>query len=407
MKNLATLSLFTARCAVLLLAFWPSVSLAIPQDEFDSLFNQLDDAKFPVRNAAEQKLTEYATMHTLTGAQIRTIQTANVNLEVQKRSSRIFAAFVHTLTSYKDIQKAVQTVLTAPAEVNQVTGVTTRPGRFNFDDAKGRYSNMETHNNFRLLENGYLKINTALLAGNVAAAKDAMQALRADVAALDQNAFSSNFIAPNNGGDRLNRNDILNKIDEGLGRLGQFRLDLINGGAADDSALPVPAPVMNAGLLPLGQSAQLALSVVTSTGSLLVLTTDEDDAPALAPEGYQFVSPVFLLQAGDGLGVSGPVSISLEFGSAALLGIPDSLLSDLRIVRIANDQDFLLPTNFSSPDFLTGQYTPDSLGVSPDQFGEFAIVMPVPEPGAMTVFGVVLMGAVLWLHKPKRTKVLR
>jgi hypothetical protein len=402
MMKLAMTGAPAVRCVVILVALWPSSAQAIPQAEFDTLFTQLDNSDYQLRVAAERTLTGYATTHLLTGQQVRAIQTANVNLEVSRECERIFGKFVESLQSYKDIQNEIKTQQTTPPKVNPVTGLVDSAGRFVFDDAKGSFHNVSTYDNYNLLQDHYIKIDTALRAGNVAVATAELQALRDAVAALPRGAFEFNFITPNGvRGIRYYAPQILAKIDAAQGMLIQFKIDLFNGGALDDSALPQPMPVKNAGVLPLGQSTQIALSAVVTPGSLLFLSTDDDGAPALAPQGYAFVSPVSILQSGDGLEVSGPINIDIEYGSASLLGIPSDVLRDLRIVRIANGQDFLLPTSFATPDFLTGHYTPDSLGIAADQFGEFGVVAPVPEPSTTTVilFGFGLAGGLNWLRK--------
>jgi hypothetical protein len=68
-------------------------------------------------------------------------------------------------------------------------------------------------------------------------------------------------------------------------------------------------------------------------------------------------------------------------------------LPDVQIVRIANGQDFLLPTTFASPDFLTADYFSVANAVGSDQFGEFGLVIAVPEPSTWTM--LVTAGAML------------
>jgi hypothetical protein len=65
-----------------------------------------------------------------------------------------------------------------------------------------------------------------LRVGNVAAATTALQNLRAGIAALPANAFNTSFLAPGNGGARLNQNAVLGKIGGALNQMKTFTLDL-------------------------------------------------------------------------------------------------------------------------------------------------------------------------------------
>ncbi|HEX9170495.1 MAG TPA: PEP-CTERM sorting domain-containing protein, partial [Roseiarcus sp.] len=98
----------------------------------------------------------------------------------------------------------------------------------------------------------------------------------------------------------------------------------------------------------------------------------------------------------------GEIGISIEYGSAALLGIPSSELPDVQIVRIANGQDSLLPTTFTSPDFLTADYVPFANAVGSDQFGEFGLVIAVPEASTWSM--LLAAGAMLVVARGLRRR---
>jgi hypothetical protein len=273
-------------------------------------------------------------------------------------------------------------------------GSINQPGRYTFDEASGSYKSPQSITNRNLLETGWAMVNEALRVGNVTAATTALQNLRAAIAALPADAFNTSFLAPDNGGPRLNQNAVLGKIDDALNEMKAFMLDLQFFGAQNERALPPPVGIAVAGVIPLGQSLSLSLASVPAPGSLLVTSFDTaSGAPALPPPDYAFLGPIFDLEAEEGLTVSGEIGISIEYGSAALLGIPSSELPDVQIVRIANGQDFLLPTTFTSPDFLTADYFSVANAVGSDQLGEFGLVIAVPEPSTWTM--LVTAGAML------------
>jgi hypothetical protein len=302
----------------------PAPALALTQQEFNALLTGLGSAMFGTRESAEETLTGLATQHLLTADQIKSIQNlvVSTDLEVQQRAGRIFAAFVQTLPSYQAIMSLVGAQQTRAPTFN-FDGSINQPGRYTFDEASGSYKSPQSITNRNLLETGWAMVNEALRVGNVAAATTALQNLRAAIAALPADAFNTSFLAPDNGGPRLNQNAVLGKIDDALNEMKAFMLDLQFFGAQNEPALPPPVGIAVAGVIPLGQSLSLSLASVPAPGSLLVTSSDTaSGAPALPPPDYAFLGPIFDLEAEEGLTVSGEIGISIEYGSAVLPAFP-------------------------------------------------------------------------------------
>ena len=111
----------------------------ISADDFNQLFQQLNSNLFSQREAAQKRLTDLATNAQLTGAQLQAIQGAigGRDLEVSRRATEIFGAFVESLPSYQNLVKAAQVQLTRPVLFNPtiVDDNTTQIGKFRFGDA--------------------------------------------------------------------------------------------------------------------------------------------------------------------------------------------------------------------------------------------------------------------------------
>jgi hypothetical protein len=275
---------------LLVLAALAGPALALTQQEFNALLTGLDSNVFATRQMAEETLTGLATQHSLTAGQIASVQnlTVNGNLEERLRAGRIFGAFVQTLPSYQAITSQVGTQLTRGATFN-FDGSVNQSGRYTFDEATGSFRTNESITNYNLLVSGWVKADEALRVGNVAAATTALQNLRAAIAALPANTFNTSFLAPDNGGPRLNQNAVLGKIDDALNEMKAFTLDLQFFGAQNEPALPPPVGTAVAGVIPLGQSLSLSLAAVPAPGNLLVTSFDDtSDAPALAPRAMRF-----------------------------------------------------------------------------------------------------------------------
>lgn len=362
------------------------------------LIAQLGSANFSQREAAQKQLTDLATGHRLLG-QVQLIQDAisSPDREISRRATQIFGAFVQTLPSYQDILNAAGVQLTRPVMFNPFTGETTQDGLFRFDAAKGsfrspRFASYDTYN---ALAAEWAPVQQALLVGNVANAKTALQNFKNVVNNLtNANVLFLDLRDRNN--QLLDKADLLNNIDQAIQELTAFRFDLLFGGAKDDPALPFQIPVQNAGAFPLGQSISLTLTTApASPGSLLLFGWNPQSAPSTPPPGFEYVDDdIFTLEAQDGLIAAGTIGISIEYGSLQLLGNPVEDPSALEIVRIANGQDYLLPTQLTDSDFVSAFYAPDASAPGSDQFGEFAIVEPVPEPAS---FSVLLTAITLFL----------
>ncbi|MBL8481524.1 MAG: hypothetical protein JNJ60_04975 [Rhodocyclaceae bacterium] len=346
---------------------------------FDSLLAQLADNEFSTREAAQRELTERATGAQLSGAQIQRVQAAmsSADLEVSRRATEIFGAFVQSLPSFRAMREAAGVTLTRAVSVDE-NGDTTETGRFRIDSGNGEFDGppATSHDNFVALQQAWTRVQQALLAGNAAQAGQALDAYKAVVDGFTPNDVT--FLQIGNETDELlqGKDDLLAHVRDARDLLTAFRMDLANGGAADDSALPLPRPVLGAGVLPMGTSLQLSLSAVTLPGSLQLFGFLVEHAPALAPAGYQFVGHVFYLEAQDGLEVAGPIAIDMEFGAVQLIGRPAGNAEALQILRIAGGQAYFLDSTLHDPYHLTAVY--DAAPTGADSFGLFGIVEAVP-----------------------------
>lgn len=370
-------------------------------DTFDTLFRQLDSNAFAERESAQQRLTELATGAQLTGAQIQTLQQSisSPNLEVSRRATEIFAAFVRSLPSYRMLLDTAQVQLTRPVLTDPASGDTTQDGQFRFDAANGSFRGprFTSYDTFATLEQAWLPVQQALLVGNIGKARQELRNFRAAV----ENLTDFGIIVldlKDNAGQALGKADMLDKIDAAVRGLRAFQLDLHNGGARDDSALPVPTPIRTAGLVPLGASLQLTVEQVIVPGSLLLFGPDPDSARALAPPGFEFVGHLFDMQALDGLLAGGLLGIDIQFGDLQLIGNPVRDPHALQIVRITGGQAFFLPTALTGFDRVAAHYMAATAAGS-DQFGQFAIVQRIPEPAPLHLLPA---GAALLWRKVRR-----
>ena len=381
---------------LLVLASIIVLPLGIPTDDFNQLFQQLNSNQFSQREVAQKRLTDLATTAQLTGSQLQTIQDAigGGNLEVSRRATEIFGAFVESLPSYQSIVKAAQVQLTRPVLFNPaiIDDNTTQIGKFRFGDAAGSFFSPGTtsHSAFTSLSDSWLAVQEALVVGNIAEARRALRNFRTTTNMLTDVEIV-NLDIEDASGRALRRNDLLGRIDAAIQELTSFQVDLLNGGARDDSSLPVPMPIRNAGLVPLGQSLALNLGLIASPGNLALFGPDSQSARSLAPPGFEFVGHIFDLQAQDGLLVGGSIGIAIEFGDVQLVGNPVRDPRGLQIVRIANGQDFFLPTTLIDTDHVSAGYMVDPSGLAGDQFGEFSLVQVVPAPATLVLTGAGLL----------------
>ena len=113
------------------------------------------------------------------------------------------------------------------------------------------------------------------------------------------------------------------------------------------------------------------------------------------PAGTEFIGDIFDLSKNSKLEITGgSVDVSFEYGNPDLLGLPTADAARFELVRFANGryQPFLSTFNDTSDFVLSGVYDPPSPGSGLDPFGEFAIVMSIPEPGALMLLAVGLAG---------------
>jgi hypothetical protein len=368
----------------------------ISADDFNQLFHQLNSNLFSQREAAQKRLTDLATNAQLTGAQLQAIQGAigGRDLEVSRRATEIFGAFVESLPSYQNLVKAAQVQLTRPVLFNPtiVDDNTTQIGKFRFGDATGSFFSPGTtsYGAFTSLSDSWLPVQKALVVGNIAEARQALRNFRMTMNMLTDVEIV-NLDIEDAGGRALRRNDLLARIDAAIPELVSFQFDLLNGGARDDSGLPVPMPIRNAGLVSLGQSLALNLGLIVSPSSVALFGPDSQSARSLPPSGFEFVGHIFDLQAQDGLLIGGSIGIDIEFGDVQLVGNPVHDPRRLQIVRIANGQDFFLPTILIDTERVSGAYSLDPSSMAGDQFGEFALVQAVPEPATLVLAAAGLL----------------
>jgi hypothetical protein len=391
---------------LVMVAAAPSSAGAIDPATFTALFMALDPpANFASRGAAQKQLTRFITSGQLTGAQVQAIQGAingggGIGLEGQRRATEIFSAFVESLPSYQSIRedvavKHIETVLAGGGDPT--------PLRidFRFDAAAGSAVGPREQRAFAALSAAWGSVDRALRVGNVAAAQTALQNYRTVVMGLDEGLILLLNITDSSG-TRLDKAALLSQFQDASTHLTFFQLELGLGGAILNNPLPLGVPVATAGPVDFGPSLQVALGGLGSPGRLLAFATDEIAALSAPPPGYEFVGHIVDLLAQSDLLVSGPVGIDIEYGDA--IGNParvDPTL--LQIVRFANGQDSFVPTTVNGSDRLLGTYIPDSSASGLDQFGEFAIVQPIPGPG--TILLLMSGGIVLLLVVLRRTPV--
>jgi hypothetical protein len=408
-KNISSLFVMILFVAVLALNLYRTAAAQQPppqrptDDEVKALIDQLDTqgpGSFTVRQRAEAKLTDFVTSNLLTRAQLSIIRSypGNPPLELQQRKERILSRWVTSFAPAREILNCVK-----------FETLERSAGRDWYYKIDGFYGGANTGDpDVTELYKRYEAVRNAVLAADTGRLMHTLTELKNWVD--DPNRFDKFYLHHDKDLQRrATRKEVTDKIQQAIDQVQKFVQDI---GAGSNDAMPPPRqkiPVQGQGAVNAGRTLRLALdSNPVMPGELDVFMPDYDFALSQPPLGYQFVGELFDILPDPMLGITGTVSLGIEYGQTQLFGNPVVDPSLLRIARLANGRMELLDNyaNDTNNFVITGFYTPESKFSGSDQFGEFAVVQPaaVPEPGILTLVGIGVL--CLCLYGWRRRKIL-
>ncbi|MBV9157764.1 MAG: hypothetical protein JO097_15980 [Acidobacteriaceae bacterium] len=371
----------------------------LPDATFNQLVTDLNSNTFATRQAATEALTSYvdpASNTRLTVAQLQTMRSLakGMNLEVARRSGQVMQTWVklnpQTVGPATDLLNGIKVKY---LDFDPVLG----EGHFMLGSIKVGYDLGGIK--FRdAINSQYWRASNELYGGYTDNVVPQLRGLRTIVNNLTDQDLKSLYFTQN--GNQIQKADVLKQLDKAI-QSGSDLINKINGSIGDPTPGPAPkVPVNGSGMIDTGKTFQLAVnSNVIVPGNLNFLDLPSDLSIADPPAGFSFFGQVFVLSADDSLAISGgSVSVFLEYGDPALQGLPTSLAQQLQLVHFANGLYVPLTSEFNDLGAFVfqGSYAPPSIGLSADQFGEFALVYPIPEPSSLTMILAVLVAAAAW-----------
>jgi hypothetical protein len=385
---------FCLACCTLL----PAVALALEPQKFKTLFDELDADTFATREAAQAALIKAAeTSGGLTVGQVLTLQRTAVrrpngngvpSLEQATRAGRVFDTIVQKSPS------AAAIIANLGVQADGSSGV------FTFGAATGRYDlkDRAAAQAFLVLQRHWDALAFGLEKGDVKQAISAYDAINSEVKKLGDAGLKKLNLKLN--GNDFTVNDFGTLINQVLDpAFGKLPDDLKKIGANPNAGAMRPIPVDNAGATQLGLSVGLDIGQLLVRGGLNLTDVPPDLARSLPPPGYEDVGHIYDIRATDGLVVDGRIDVDIDYGDLQLIGNPITDPADLRILRYADGTStFLTPDPSETSigmDSIGGYYDISSLGSDRDQFGEFLLVEPIAEPGALVLFATFIV--LLWL----------
>ena len=380
------------------LFFWLCcTSLARADGDFDQAkFNQLatewNSGRFAVRQEAQRQLTAAARKTGeaggLTFNQLAMVQSLIFNgpsLEVQRRAETIMETPLWGLPAAAVIRDNLG------VQINPATGfirVDAAEGRFDTNDNEAKAAAAALQRKwFAILAN----ISAGNFNGAVTAYNDYNDFVVTKLKPADFNKLNLKKNNQNFSVDDLRSGFV--DADRGFSDLrGQIQNKGANPDPGNRPAIPVPNGT-GLNIIPNQPNQSLRLSILGNAvaGTLSVFGPTPENAMSIPPPGYEYVGEIYDLSADQALLISGEIRIGIEYGEQQLIGNPVVDPSRLHLVCIANgDISFLdYPENREVNDLgnfvLFSSYFTNSADAGLDQFGEFAIVQAVPEPGTFAL----------------------
>jgi hypothetical protein len=380
---------------VVVFAFAPGFAGVACADEFDELLAKLADEEQVVREDAEKQLLKKVRAGALTREQVAKLQSAALQTEdqeVRSRASRLFANFVTGSTSGSTILDKTRVQVSDYQRAGQKF-------TFTFDDSvRGGVTDDAGKALFNDLQEKSKAVKDAVLRGDAAAAGAALAELETFVTNLDDAQFASlNLKEGPNDDVPVTKAKVLQLIREAKETIPTFRDDIQRKGGNPAPPPPGKKRVELPGLIDLGPTFRFGIAEVISPGALDVSFPPVVEALALPPAGLEFVGHLVSLVPDDALIVSGTVLVGIEYGELQLIGHRVRSPDLLQLLRFADGEFQLLALvdNDLTNHVLFASYVTSAGDAGTNQFGQFAIVQPVPEPPLFVlalVSGIALIG---------------
>ncbi len=355
---------------------------------FDRLVADLNSNSFPTRQAASKALTSYVDPSSgtrLTIAQLQTLRdlahgTGSPSLEVQYRAGKIIQSWMQlnpaTTKEANDFLKGLEIKNARYDNVLNEGSFTLGGVKIAYEAAVIPFVQQLTSDYWRAVSqygDG--------LTNNVVPRLEAMKKL---VQGLTDQQLRSLFISM--GGNQLTKAQLVDYLDMQIKTAKQL-INKVNNKLGDPPPGPAkPLPVRGTGAIGNAKTFQVALvGTQVTPGKVTFLGLSNDFAIAAPPTGYEFVGDIFVLAKSNKLQLTGgQVDVSIDYGDPALIGLPTSDAKDFQLVRFADGvyEPFLSTSNDTSNFVLSGVYDIPSSGSGLDPFGEFAVIVAVPEPGS-------------------------
>jgi len=384
-------------------SFDRAMAANLPTATFDQLVADLDSGSFPVREAASKALAGYvdpASATRLTIAQLQALRalahgTGKPPLEVQYRAGKIIQSWMQlNPATTKEASAFLKGIQIKDAKYNGVLN----EGSFNLGAVRISYEAAVLPFVGELTANYWRAASQYSdgLTNNVVPQLEAMKAL---VQGLTAQQLKSLFITM--GGNQLTKDQLVDYLDKQIDTAKQL-IDKVNNKLGDPPPGPAkPKPIKGNGAIGNAKTFQAALvGAKVTPGKVTFLGVSNAFSIADAPKGYEFAGDIFVLSADSQLQLTGgQVDVSIDYGNPDLMGLPTSDAKDFQIVRFADGvyEPFLTTSNDTSNFVVSGVYDIPSSGSGLDPFGEFAVIVAVPEPGdwllLLAGFAIVGLGA--------------
>lgn len=362
-----------------LVPFGPAVRCAA--GDVDDLLTALDDDDYEIREKASADLLNlmcdapenYSPV-------VSAVNNAATPPEARARAQQVVAQFINKLPAVKALDEDLgMSVIEGLTEFDTVVSALWMGCDFTY------FPQYDTN---QMLLAKWEGARGAMSAGNIPGAIDKLCVIETCLANLTEQQVldlgfnhGTGFEAVPSGKDFLLAKVQLAKID--AVQAGLELMALIQG---DDTVLSFSLPVPQPGELAFGRTLSLHISNLTTPGAISAFLPAVAENLFLPRPSWEVVGPVYDLLAERGLGLTGPLLVSMEYSPAL------EQAQSLRIGRLADGQFQLLSTVSldTTSHRLTAFFQAPSTG---NPLGEFYLLR-IPEPPGWTlglIAGLLLM----------------
>jgi hypothetical protein len=350
---------------------------------FDKLVGELESNEFYVRERATKELTGYvnpASAKRLTLAQLQSLRTLarSKPLETARRAGDVLRTWAN---------KNPDTL--GPAQA-LLTGIQVKPGDYDGflnegDFRVGAFKVAYQGSGGQVLSDlmkPFVEAQGQLGAGFTDKVVDNVKAMKKVIDDLKDADLKNLYITK--GGVEMKKADLSKALDDAVKDAEKLMKKV---GESIGDPPPAAAPKMNVpgmGAIDVGKTFRLALAGPGLTSdSLTFAMLPGELAASTPPVGKALFGYVLDLAADGGLRLQpgSTVTVGIEYGT----GLPGWLASQLTLQHLADGRYVPFDQILNDPGagVISGRYLVPSASSGLDQFGEFALVTPAPEPSAV------------------------